>query len=148
MTSGTCPERSSGPPLLAGSAIGTATPTEAGTVMTTAMHPTHRPPITADSDRADGGFRGPIRRIIAGSLVTGVVAAAVLTFVVFGGAGEYVITGTALLGFALGWAMLAVLSMRMTDQPQRWALVPAGGMAATGLGLVILAPGDPGLTGA
>jgi pimeloyl-ACP methyl ester carboxylesterase len=149
MTSGTCPERSTGPPLLASSANGTATLTEAGTVMTTAMHPTHRPPITADSDRADGGFhRGPIRRIIAGSLVTGVVAAAVLTFAVFGGADEYVITGTALLGFALGWAVLAVLSMRMTDQPQRWAFVPAAGMAATGLGLLVLAPGDAGLTSA
>jgi hypothetical protein len=150
MTSGTCPERSTGPPLLAGSAIGTATLTEAGTVMTTAMHPTHRPPpIPADSDRANRGLHpGPIRRIIAGSLVTGLVAAAVLTFVVFGGADEYVITGTALLGFALGWVMLAVLSMRMTDQPQRWAFVPAAGMAATGLGLLVLAPDDAGLTAA
>jgi pimeloyl-ACP methyl ester carboxylesterase len=151
MTSGTCPERSAGPPLLAGSAIGTAigtaTLTEAGTVMTTAMHPTHRPPVPADSDRADrGSHAGPIRRIIAGSLVTGLVAAAILTFVVFGGADEYVITGTALIGFALGWAMLAVLSMRMTDQPQRWAFVAAAGMAATGLGLLVLAPSDAGLT--
>ncbi len=115
--------------------------------MTTAMHPTYRPPIPADSDRADRG-RGAIRRIIAGSVVTGLVAAAVLTFVVFGGADEYVITGTALIGFALGWAMLAVLSMRMTDQPQRWAFVPAAVMAATGLGLLVLAPGDAGLTSA
>jgi pimeloyl-ACP methyl ester carboxylesterase len=146
MTSGTCPERATGPPLLSGSAIGTATLTEAGTAMTTAMHPTHRPPVPADSDR--GLHLGPIRRIIAGSLVTGLVAAAVLTFVVFGGADEYVITGTALIGFALGWAMLAVLSMRMTDQPQRWAFVAAAVLAATGLGLLVLAPGDAGLTSA
>ena len=147
MTSGTCPERSAGPPLLAGSAIGTATLTEAGTVITTAMHPTHRPPVPADSNRADRGLHpGPIRRIVAGSLVTGLVAAAVLTFVMFGGAEEYAITGTPLLGFAVGWAMLVVLSMRMTDQPQRWAFVPAAGMAATGLGLLVLAPDDAGLT--
>ena len=30
-----------------------------------------------------------------------------------------------LLGFAFGWALLAVLSVRFTDQPQRWAAAPA-----------------------
>ena len=44
---------------------------------------------------------------------------------VFAGAAEYVITGSALLAFAAGWAMLAVLSTRLTSQPQRWAYVPA-----------------------
>ncbi|MCW2742401.1 MAG: alpha/beta hydrolase fold protein [Blastococcus sp.] len=115
--------------------------------MTTAAHPTQRP---ATPDRPTGTGRqprtGPIRRIIAGSLTTGPVAAAVLTLVVFGGAGEHAITGSALLGFALGWAMLAVLSIRMTNQPQRWAFVPAAAMGGTGLGLLILAPGDAALT--
>jgi pimeloyl-ACP methyl ester carboxylesterase len=114
--------------------------------MTTVTHPTQRPPLPDHARRND--HTGPIRRIIVGSLAAGLVAATVLTFVVFGGADEYVITGTALLGFALGWAMLAVLSMRMTDQPQRWAFVAAAGMAATGLGLLVLAPGDAGLTSA
>jgi hypothetical protein len=114
--------------------------------MTTATHATQRPPLPARPGR--GSHTGPIRRIIVGSLVTGLVAAAVLTFVVFAGADEHVITGTALLGFAVGWAMLAVLSMRMTDQPQRWAFVPAAGMAATGLGLLLVAPDDAGLTAA
>ena len=41
--------------------------------------------------------------------------AAVLSLIVFAGADEPVITGSALLGFAAGWAMLAVLSARMTD---------------------------------
>ncbi|MGY1643705.1 hypothetical protein ACI782_21580 [Geodermatophilus sp. SYSU D00703] len=66
-----------------------------------------------------GSRRRLIRRIIAGSLGTGAVLAAVLTLGVFAGGPEPVITGAALLGFAVGWAMLAVLSARMTDQPQQ-----------------------------
>ena len=50
--------------------------------------------------------------------------------VAFAGAPEHVITGSALLAFAAGWAMLAVLSARLTSQPQRWARVPAAAMAA------------------
>jgi pimeloyl-ACP methyl ester carboxylesterase len=95
---------------------------------------------------ATGGHRGPIRWVVAGSVVTGLVAAGVLTLVVVAGAREHVVTGSALLGFALGWALLAVLSRRLTDQPQRWALAPAAAMAATGLALLVVAPGDPGLT--
>lgn len=59
---------------------------------------------------------------------------------------EAVITGAFLLGFAVGWALLAVLSVRFTDRPQRWAVVPAAAMAIAGLGLVVLAPGDGALT--
>jgi hypothetical protein len=102
----------------------------------------------AATSTVDHGSRGdPIRLVIAGSLVLGVVLAGVLTLVVLSTGGtEAVITGAALLGFAAGWAMLAVLSARMTDQPQRWALVPAAGLAATGLWLLVLAPGDRVLT--
>src|SRR4051794_27863812 len=117
--------------------------------MAITTHSTPRPP--APGEPADTGREprtGPIRRIIVGSLVAGLVAAAVLTLGVLGGAGEYAMTGSALLGFALGWAMLAVLSIRMTNQPQRWAVVPAAAMAVTGLGLLILAPGDAALTAA
>ena len=49
------------------------------------------------------------------SLLTGWVVAGLLTMVVFGGAQEPVTTGAALLGFSLGWALLGVLSIRMTD---------------------------------
>ena len=38
-----------------------------------------------------------------------------------------------LLAFALGWALLAVLSTRFSDQPQRWAAAPATFMAVAGL---------------
>ncbi|SFP67535.1 Pimeloyl-ACP methyl ester carboxylesterase [Geodermatophilus dictyosporus] len=91
---------------------------------------------------------GPIRWIVVGSLLTGLLLAAVLSLVVFAGAPEHVITGSALLGFAAGWALLAVLSAWMTSQPQRWAWVPTAGLAATGLGLLVVAPGDGGLTAA
>jgi hypothetical protein len=67
---------------------------------------------------------------------------------VFAGAAEHVITGSALLAFAFGWAMLAVLSTRLTSQPQRWTLVPAALMAVTGLGLLVLAPGNGALAAA
>ncbi|WP_436691451.1 alpha/beta fold hydrolase [Geodermatophilus sp. CPCC 205506] len=115
--------------------------------MATATHSAERPPTSdgpTGTERQQGS--GPIRRIIAASLATGLVAAAVVTLGVFAGAGEHATTGSALLGFALGWAMLAVLSVRMTDQPQRWAFIPAAGMAATGLGLLVLAPEGGALT--
>ena len=41
-----------------------------------------------------------------------------------------------------------MLTTRLTDQPQRWAVVPAAVMAATGAGLLALAPGDGTLTAA
>src|SRR4030095_1843213 len=49
---------------------------------------------------------------------------------------EGAVTGAVLCGFALGWAMLAVLSVRFTDQPQRWATAPALVMGVGGLLLV------------
>jgi len=111
----------------------------------TTTAPTATPAV---STAGRGTRRGPIRLITAGSLLTGAVLAAVLPLVVFGGGSEAVMTGSALLGFAAGWAMLAVLSTRMTDQPQRWAWAPAAALGATGLGLMITAPGDRGLTAA
>ena len=94
----------------------------------------------AESTTSQGSRRGPIRMVIAGSLLTGTVLAAVLPLLVFAGAPEPVITGSALLGFATGWAMLAMLSTRMTAQPQRWAWGPAAALGATGLGLLLAAP--------
>ena len=73
------------------------------------------------------------------------MAAIVLTLGVFGGAAEHVISGSALLAFAGGWAMLALLSNRFTSQPQRWARVPAAFMAAAGLALLIAQPDDQAL---
>jgi pimeloyl-ACP methyl ester carboxylesterase len=92
--------------------------------------------------------RGPIVRVVLASLLAGLAGAAALTLVALPGAAEHVITGSALLAFAAGWAMLAMLSSRLTSQPQRWAWVPAAVMAVTGFGLLTVAPGNSVLTGA
>ena len=82
----------------------------------------------------------PVGLVVAASLGAGLVTAAVLAVVLFAGAEEHVITGTVMLAFALGWAALAAGSMLWTDQPQRWAAVPAGFMGLAGAGMLILAP--------
>jgi pimeloyl-ACP methyl ester carboxylesterase len=84
--------------------------------------------------------KGHVGLIVAGALIAGFVVALVLVIGPFGGAQEHVITGTALLGWALGWALLAVLSTRWSDQPQRWAAVPAALMALAGASLLIFRP--------
>ena len=81
-----------------------------------------RPTAVHDDTHASAKARSvPVARVIAGSLAAGAVTALLLTLVVFAGATEAVITGSMLLAFGLGWAMMAVLSDRMTTQPQRWA---------------------------
>src|SRR3954452_12111776 len=85
--------------------------------------------------------RGHIGWIVAGSLVTGLAAALLLAFAPFIPAEESAVTGAVLCGFALGWAMLAVLSVRFTDQPQRWAAVPALFMGLGGV--LLIAFGSP-----
>jgi len=82
-----------------------------------------------------------IGRIVVGCLTTGALVS--LALVVVGpvaGAQEHVITGTVLLTFAASWALLAMLSMRWTEQPQRWAAMPAGFMAVVGAGLIVFEP--------
>jgi pimeloyl-ACP methyl ester carboxylesterase len=101
---------------------------------------THTTPTPKDRgqdrpSRPDPGSRGHIGWIVAGSLATGLVAALLLVAAPFIPAKESNLTGAVLCGFALGWAMLAVLSVRFTDQPQRWAVVPA---LVMGLGGVLL----------
>jgi hypothetical protein len=64
--------------------------------------------------------------IVALSLAAGLIAAVVLVAMPFIPATENALTAVVLLGFALGWAVLAVLSTRFSDQPQRWAAAVAG----------------------
>jgi pimeloyl-ACP methyl ester carboxylesterase len=78
--------------------------------------------------------------IVAGSVFSGLVVALALDIGPFGGAQEHVIMGMALLGWGLGWALLALLSIRWSDQPQRWAVVPAALMALAGAGLLAFGP--------
>ena len=77
--------------------------------------------------------KGRIGLIVAASLAIGLLAALALVAAPFVPAKENVLTGVALLGFAFGWALLAVLSARSSDQPQRWAVAPAVFMALAGL---------------
>jgi pimeloyl-ACP methyl ester carboxylesterase len=80
--------------------------------------------------------RGHIGGIVSGSIVAGLVVALLLVAAPFIPAQESRVTGAVLCGFAVGWAMLAVLSVRFTDQPQRWAAAPALLMGSGGLLLV------------
>src|SRR3954468_2983898 len=77
--------------------------------------------------------------VVAGSLIAGLAAAVGLVVGPLAGGREAVITGGLLLGFAAGWALLAVLSARFTARPQRWAAAPAAAMGISGAGLVALA---------
>jgi len=77
---------------------------------------------------------------VAGSLITGLVVALLLVAGPFIQAEEDDVTGAVLLGLALGWAMMGVLSERFSDQPQRWAAAPAGFMGVAGLLLVGFGP--------
>src|SRR4051812_3010877 len=94
----------------------------------------------------EGARTGPMFRVVLASLLTGAVSAAVLTLVVFPGAREHTTTGLALVAFAVGWAMLDLLTTRFTNQPQRWARIPAVVMGVTGVALIATAPGNDGLT--
>jgi pimeloyl-ACP methyl ester carboxylesterase len=102
------------------------------------MNSKHRDHVIDAPDRSIR--KGRVGLIVAGSMFFGFVVALVLVIGPFGGAQEHVIMGTALLGWALGWALLAVLSIRWSDQPQRWAAVPAALMALAGAGLLIFRP--------
>src|SRR6476620_3964987 len=77
--------------------------------------------------------RSPIGRVVAGSLGAGFVAALLLPFLPVGTVDVNFSTAMVLFGWALGWALLAGLSTRFTDQPQRWSVVPAIFMAVAGV---------------
>jgi pimeloyl-ACP methyl ester carboxylesterase len=110
----------------------------------------------ADADRSFGFGRRhdvkqtehlqpPQRRhigpIVVGSLAVGLLTAVALAAAPFVPSRMNVLTGVVLLGFAFGWALLAVLSVRFSDQPQRWAAAPALFLALAGL-ISLLPPGS------
>ncbi len=90
-------------------------------------------PVAPDSRRSHIGG------VVAGSLFAGLIAAVILPFLPASTVDADFSTAMVLFGFALGWALMAVLSIRFTDQPQRWAVVPAIFMALSAA-LVLLAP--------
>ena len=95
-----------------------------------------------DPQRPVSRRRVSLGRVVAASVVTGASVALTLVLGVFPGAVESTVTGSLMVGFGLGWAMLAVLSVRYTDQSQRWAAVPAAALSVTGLALLAGSPGD------
>jgi pimeloyl-ACP methyl ester carboxylesterase len=75
-------------------------------------------------------------RLVTVSLGSGLIAAVAVAAAPFVPVEESALTGAVLSGFAVGWVVLWLLSIRRTDQPQRWAAVPASYMGAAGLLLV------------
>jgi pimeloyl-ACP methyl ester carboxylesterase len=93
------------------------------------------PPARAD--------RRGIGTVVAASLTGGLATAILLPFLPWPAPSADVATAMVLFGFALGWALLAVLSRR-TAHPQRWALAPAVFMTASAT--VVLLGSDPVLS--
>ena len=94
----------------------------------------HRPDRGPNNlSHPDTGSRGRVGWIVAGSLLAGLVIGLLLVAAPFVPVAEGELTGALLCGFAIGWAMLAVLSVRFSDRPQRWAAAPAVFMGSGGL---------------
>src|SRR4051794_6208786 len=92
------------------------------------------------SDHSNHTARTTSAKVIAGSLLGGVASAIALVAVPFADGGEATITGAVLLGFAIGWALVATLSGRFGDGSHRWAAVPAGVLGLSAAALIVLTP--------
>ena len=95
---------------------------------TTTTHtatPMTSPTSAPAPDETAPGTRGHIGRTVTLTMLSGLLLAVVAVAGPFAGAEEHVITGSVLGAFAASWALLAFLTRRWTDQPQRWAKVPA-----------------------
>jgi pimeloyl-ACP methyl ester carboxylesterase len=119
-----------------------ATPAVPGDrVIVTTSRTTPKPARTRTSEQndrdrlsdSDPRRKGRIGWVVVGSLAAGLLAAVVLVAAPSIPAEEDAVTGAVLCGFAVGWALLAVLSVRLTAQPQRWAAAPAVVMGVSGL---------------
>src|SRR5467141_4220343 len=75
--------------------------------------------------------------VVIVSFLAAVLLAVVLVMVVVAGARENVISAAVLFAFAAGAVLLALLSARWSDQPQRWALIGAGWLGVAGVVLLI-----------
>lgn len=105
--------------------------------MTTAAAPT-RTRFSAEQI----SVRGHVGLVVLASIATGIALGLVLVLGVFAGGAEARIVGSALIALGAGFVLLAAASTRRTDQPQRWALPPGAASIATGLAVLVLAPGE------
>ena len=85
-------------------------------------------PMTTQSARRALSHRLPL--VVAASLIVGLLLPVVLALGPAAGGGESRMTGAALLGWGIGWALIALLSTRFTDDRQPWAL---GGASRAGI---------------
>jgi pimeloyl-ACP methyl ester carboxylesterase len=86
------------------------------------------------------GGRGHVGRIVTMTMLGGFLVAIMAVGGPFAGAEEHIVTASLLGSFASAWALLAVLTTRFTDQPQRWAIVPAAVMALAAATTLVFAP--------
>jgi len=105
----------------------------------TSSTPQKETPMNVQSARRASSRR--LSPIVAASLIVGFLLPIVLALGPAAGGGESRMTGAALLGWGIGWALIAVLSLRFTDSGQRWAFVPAAILGLTGIALIAFAPG-------
>jgi pimeloyl-ACP methyl ester carboxylesterase len=79
-----------------------------------------------------------IGKIVVLSLGVGLAAAVLLPFIPWPTVDANFATAMVLFGFAVGWALLGALSVRLTDQPQGWAYAPALFMGVSAVLLLVL----------
>jgi pimeloyl-ACP methyl ester carboxylesterase len=96
----------------------------------------HGQPVPQPTSRG----RRSVTPVVAASVTFGFVAALVCILALFPGADEATTTGSVLMAYGLGWAALWRGSIRYTDQPQRWAAVPAAFLGLSGLALLVVSP--------
>ena len=101
---------------------------------TTTVHAAHSLPQDVELPEHDHRpSRIGIGGIVTGSMAAGLFVAVGLVAAPFIPARPDVLTAVVLIGFAVGWALLAVLSVRVSDHPQRWAAAPAVFLTVAGL---------------
>jgi pimeloyl-ACP methyl ester carboxylesterase len=81
---------------------------------------------------------------IALSIVAGGLLALAVAYLVAPDGSEGLVTGSLLLAFGAGWALMAWLTTRFSAQPQRWLYLPAAALAGVGAALALLQP-SPGV---
>jgi pimeloyl-ACP methyl ester carboxylesterase len=95
--------------------------------------------MTPTHDDVTRSSHGHIARIVTLTVLGGLLLAVVGVIGPLAGAEEHIITASLLGSFAIAWGLLAHLTTRRTDQPQRWAFVPAAAMGVSALA-ILLAP--------
>jgi pimeloyl-ACP methyl ester carboxylesterase len=88
-------------------------------------------PSTSEKEPEPVVRRSRVGLMVVVAMAGGLACALLLVVGPLAGGREHVITAALLAGFAVGWAALAGLTGRYTDQPQHWARVPAVAMGAT-----------------